>query len=132
MDLNASNAAIPAEPAPRREALRITPCLRPNRHNANAVHCLRCNRTDVALAHVQVATDGGTAGLITHTINVASGEALGDDGPPVAGREAATSRATRIALTFQCAECGYDWATIFPQDNGITYVYKAAPTIKRS
>lgn len=91
-----------------------------------AVYCLKCNHGAVRLSHVQVATNA-VGGLITHKIDVGTGEGATNDGTPVAGYRSATSQATRVALTFECAGCGYEWSTIFPQEVETTYVYRTSP-----
>jgi hypothetical protein len=95
-----------------------------------AVYCPACNHSSVELAHVQVGTRVRD-GLITHRIDVATGEAATNDRTPVAGYRSATSRQTRVrvALTFRCVTCRHRWSTIFPQEAGTTYVYDTAPTI---
>ena len=132
MDLNAIDAAaaVNGEPAIHRDVLRIAPRTRPNGHGGMAVYCPTCNRSDVELVHVQVGTRA-PGGLITHRINVTTGEAAANDGTPVAGYRSAASQQTRVALTFGCVACGHDWSTIFPQEAGTTYVYDTAPTIER-
>ena len=82
-----------------------------------AVYCLKCNRSDVGLAYVQVGTSA-PGGLITHSIDVATREAATNDGTPVAGCRSGTTEATRVALTVGCAGCGHEWSTI-PQESGL-------------